>query len=380
MILLYYLKKNKLKNLFMKNIVKISTTFILFSLIFTSCSRKESDAAEKKPAAVKYPLCAVKMQALPTTLRLPAQLNPFYEVSIYPRVTGYIKDLPVDIGSIVKQGQLLMEIEAPDVEQNSLSAQERYIKVQATYRASKDNYYRLVNAAKTAGAVSPNDLQLAQSQMQSDSALCNSEKANWMAMESMKDYLTVKAPFDGTITQRNVHPGALVTAGSGNKEGMTPLLELQQISKLRLQVKVPETFATQLEDSQNVSFVVDALPGRTFTGTISRQANSLDDKYRSEAFEIDVINSNNLLMPGMYAEVLLPLKGHPNACIVPQSAVVISTERKYVIKIQNNKAVLVDITTGNEANGMIEIFGDVQAGDSVMEKANDEIKQDQTIN
>jgi membrane fusion protein (multidrug efflux system) len=362
----------------MKNIFNISATVILFSLLFTSCSRKENNTSEKKSDELTYSFYTVKTQAIATTLRLPAQLNPFYEVSIYPRVTGYIKTLPVDIGSVVKEGQLLMEMEAPEVEQNSVAAQERYIKVQATYRASKDNYYRLLNTAKTAGAVSPNDLQLAQSQMQSDSALCNSEKANWMAMESMKDYLTVKAPFDGTITQRNVHPGALVT--TGNKTDMIPLLELQQISKLRLQVKVPETFATQLEDAQSVPFVVDALPGKTFAGTISRQANSLDDKYRSEAFEIDVNNTDNLLMPGMYAEVLLPLKGHSNACIVPQTAVVISTEKKYVIKVQNNKAVLVEVTTGNEDKGMIEIFGDIKAGDSVIEKANDEIKQDQAIN
>jgi len=362
----------------MKKIFYIATTVVLFSLMLTSCSRKEKDPSEQKSVEAKYSLYVVKMQELGTTLRLPAQLNPFYEVSIYPRVTGYIKTLPVDIGSAVKQGQLLMEMEAPDVEENSISAQERYIKVQATYRASKDNYYRLLNTAKTAGAVSPNDLQAAQSQMQADSALCNSEKANWMAMESMKDYLIVRAPFDGTITQRNVHPGALVT--TGNKTDMTPLLELQQISKLRLQVKVPETFATQLEEGQSVSFNVDALPGKTFTGAISRQANSLDDKYRSESFEIDVINTNNLLMPGMYAEVLLPLKGHPNAFIIPQSAVIISTEKKYVIKVQNDKAVLVDVTTGNEDNGMIEIFGDVKEGDSVIEKANDEIKQDQIIN
>jgi membrane fusion protein (multidrug efflux system) len=365
----------------MKKILYVSAPVILFSFLLVSCSSKKDDLSEKKSVDARYPLYTVKMQeALPTTLRLPAQLNPFYEVSIYPRVTGYIKTIPVDIGSVVKEGQLLMEMEAPDVEQNSLAAKERYIKVQATYRASKDNYYRLLTTAKTPGTVSPNNLQEAQSQMQSDSALCNSEKANWMAMESMKDYLTVRAPFDGTITQRNVHPGALVTTGNGNKIEMEPLLELQQISKLRLQVKVPETFATQLEDAQSVPFMVDALPGKTFSGTISRQANSLDDKYRSEAFEIDVINSNNLLMPGMYAEVLLPLKGHPNAFIIPQSALVISTERKYVIKVRNNKAILVDVTTGNEDKGMVEIFGDIKAGDSLIEKANDEIKQDQIIN
>ena len=214
--------------------------------------------------------------------------------------------------------------------------------------------------------------------MQSDSAMANSEKANWMAMESMKDYLIVKAPFDGTITQRNIHPGALVTVG--NKTDAKPMLELQQISKLRLEVKVPETFATQLENNQKVSFVVDALPGKTFSGIISRQANSLDEKYRSESVEIDVLNSDNILMPGMYAEVLLPLKGHANACIVPQAAVITSTEKKYLIKVKDHKAAIVDVRTGNESNGMIEIFGDVKAGDAVIEKASEEIKQDQIIN
>jgi len=85
-------------------------------------------------------------------------------------------------------------------------------------------------------------------------------------------------------------------------------------------------------------------------------------------------------MPGMYAEILLPLKGHPNACIVPQSAVITSTEKKYVIKVQNHKALLIDVTTGNEDKGVIEIFGDVKAGDSIIAKANEEIKQEQVIN
>jgi len=348
----------------------------LISLMGVSCSGKGAGASETPSTAAHYALYAVEQRPLGTVMLLPAELAPFEEVSIYPRVTGYIKTILVDIGSVVKQGQVLMEIEAPDVEQNSLAAQERYNKAQASYRASRDNYSRLLNTAQTEGAVSPNDLQAAQSQMQSDSALSNSEKAIWMAMESLKDYLTVKAPFDGVITQRNIHPGALITPGG--ESSMKPLLELQQVSTLRLQVKVPEAFATQLEDRQPVSFSVDALPGKEFSGTISRQAYSLDEKYRSESFEIDVPNPDRTFMPGMYAEVQLPLKGHANAYVVPQSAVVISTERKYVIKIRNNKTDWVDVTSGNENGGMIEVFGDLAAGDSVIEEANDEIKQDQT--
>lgn len=364
----------------MKKITFLLIAVCFPSVIWISCSRNEAAISNKNSSSLNaktFSLYNVKEQALGNILRLPAQLNAYESVNIYPKVTGYIKNIPVDIGTEVKQGQVLMEMEAPEVEQNNLAAQARYIKAQASFSASKDSYYRLLSTSKTVGAVSPNDLQSAQSKMQSDSAWCNSEKANWMAMESMKSYLIVKAPFGGTITQRNIDPGALVTVG--NKTDAKPMLELQQISKLRLQVKVPETFATQLENNQKVSFIIDALPGETFTGIISRQANSLDEKYRSESVEIDVLNSDNILMPGMYAEVLLPLKGHPNACIVPQSAVVTSTEKKYLIKVQNHKADIVDVRTGNESNGMIEIFGNVKAGDSVIEKASEEIKQDQFI-
>jgi membrane fusion protein (multidrug efflux system) len=362
----------------MKKIIFIIVTVCFPSFLWISCSKNEATTSEKNTDVGNFQLYSIKEQALETTLRLPAQLNPYEVVSIYPRITGYVKSIPVDIGTEVKQGQILMELEAPDIEQNTIAAHEKYIKSQASYNASRDEYFRLLKTAETHGAVSPNDLQSALSKMQSDSAMCNSEKASWMAMESMKDYLIVKAPFDGTITQRNIHPGALVVVG--NKPDAKPMLELQEIVKLRLQVNVPETFATQLQTGQKISFISDAIPGKTFTGIVARQANSLDEKYRSEIVEIDVLNSDKILMPGMYAEILLPLKGHPNACIVPQSAVITSTEKKYVIKVQNHKALLIDVTTGNEDKGVIEIFGDVKAGDSIIAKANEEIKQEQVIN
>jgi membrane fusion protein (multidrug efflux system) len=352
--------------------------FLVIAL--NSCAKNEA-ATSKNPSSPNsktYSLYSVKEQALENVLRLPAQLSAYESVNIYPKVNGYIKRITVDIGSQVKEGQVLMEMEAPEVEQNNLAAHERFLKALASCSASKDGYYRLLEAAKTSGAVSPNDLEIAQSKMRSDSALCNSENANWKAMESLKDYLNVKAPFGGTITQRNIHPGALVTVG--NKMDAAPMLELQQISKLRLQVKVPETFATQLAVNQKISFTVEALPGRTFTGIVNRQANSLDERYRSESVEIDVVNSDKLFMPGMYAEVLLPITGHPNACIVPQSSVVTSTEKKYLVKVTNHMANIIDVRTGNENNGMIEVFGEIIPNDTVIVRAADDIKQNQFIN
>lgn len=348
------------------------------SFVWVSCSHGEAKAPEKKVTAVSGALYTVKQQPLQTLLRLPAQLNPFEVVSIYPRITGYVKSVPVDIGTEVKQGQTLMELDAPDIEQNEVGAHERYIKALSAYSLSRDSYQRLLKTAQTKGAVSPNDLQSAASRMQSDSAMVNSEKAGWIAMESMKNYLVVKAPFDGTITQRNIDPGALVVVGT--KNDLRPMLELQQIKKLRLQVNVPESYATQLQKDQKINFTIEALPGQLFEGTISRKANSLDQKFRSEMVEIDVANADNVLMAGMYAEVILPLSGHANASAVPQSAVVTSTERKYVIRVKDHKAQLVNVITGNENNGMIEVFGDVKAGDDILAKANDGIREGQTVN
>jgi len=356
----------------MKKIILITVTICFASFLWVSCSHEKSTSAENKSAAGNYSLYKIKESSLESTLRLPAQLNPYQEVAIYPRITGYVKSVPVDIGTLVKQGETLMELEAPDIEQNTISAHEKYLNAQSAYNASRDTYSRLVKTSETKGAVSQGDLQAAQSKMQSDSAMSNSEKAGWMAKESMKNYLVVKAPFDGTITQRNIDAGALVVVG--NKNEMKPMLQLQQISKLRLLVSVPETFATQLQNNKGIKFTVEALPGRTFSGTISRSANSLDPKFRSESVQIDVLNNDNTLMAGMYAEVLLPLNGHANACVVPQSAVVTSTEKKYIIKVENNKNVFVNVITGNENNGMIEIFGDVKTGDSIIAKASEEIK------
>ena len=346
-------------------------------LLLVSCSGNETVRKSVKAEAVRYQLVGVKHQAIETTLRLPAQLLPYEAVSIYPRVTGYVKRIPVDIGSEVRKGQVLMELEAPDIEQDAIAAHEKYIDVLANYNERMDEYFRLLKTSETQGAVSPNDLQMARSKMQSDSAMCNSAKASWKATESMKSYLIVTAPFDGTITQRNIHPGALVVVGS--KDGK-PMLELQEMTRLRLQVSVPESFVSQLIANQQISFVIDALPGKTFKGTVVRQANSVDEKFRSEIVEMDVSNTDKIFMPGMYAEILLSLKGHQDACVAPQSALITSTENKYVIKVVNHKAVFVNVDTGNENNGYVEIFGAVSEGDSLIAKANEDIKPGQHIN
>lgn len=341
-------------------------------VFITACSsNKEEKKEEAKAAPTNYALATVQKGGVATTIKLPAQLVAYQEVSIFPKVNGYVKNVLVDIGSKVSQGSLLMTLEAPELEQAALQAKEKYARSKADFSIDKERYLRLMEASKTAGAISPLDISTIKAKMDADSALCNAEKANWQMQQTMLAYLQVTAPFTGVITERNVHPGALVSASVKDK----PMLELKQVAHLRLQVDIPEGIAANLKNKDTVSFYVSAFPGKKMIGFISRKSDNINAQYRSERMEIDVMNKDGLLSPGMFANVVLYSNGNANAMFVPKSAVVTSTERKYVLAIKNAKITKVDVSTGNTTTSNIEIFGAVQVGDTVIANANDEIKE-----
>jgi len=343
-------------------------------IVFTSCSsvsNKEKKAEDIKPAAPKYDLATVVKGGVANRVKLPAQLAAFQEVSIFPKVNGYVKTVLVDIGSKVSQGTLLMVLEAPELADAALQAKERYARSKVDFTIDKERYNRLLEASKTAGAISPMDLSTFKSKMEADSALCNAEKANWQMQQTMLGYLRVNAPFSGIITERNVHPGALVSASAKDK----PMLELKQIDKLRLQVDIPETVAANLKNKDTVSFYVSALQGKKLTGFINRSSMNVNAQYRNERMEVDVANKDAVLAPGMFADVVLYSKGNIEALYVPKSAVVISTERKYVLVVDGEKIKKVDVSTGNATTDKIEVYGELKEGNKVIAVANDEIKE-----
>jgi len=357
--------------------MKYCVIFFLAITIATGCSENkagENKQVEKKEVHTEYVLATVEKAGVATSIQLPAQLAAYQEVSIFPKVNGYVKTVQADIGSIVAKGKLLMVLEAPELLQAALQAKERYARNKANFSIDKEQYQRFREAAATAGAVSPLDLSTIRAKMEADSALCNAEKLNWQMQETMLGYLQVTAPFNGVITERNVHPGALVSAALKDK----PMLELKQIDRLRLQADIPEYIAASIKNNDTVSFYVNALPGKKMKGIISRQSMNLNTQYRSERMEIDVDNKSNVLSPGMYASVILFSKGNVNAMSVPKSAVVISTERKYVLLVAaNNSISKVDVSTGNETADRVEVFGALQTGDKVIVNATDEIKTKQ---
>jgi len=355
----------------MKHIIKISA-IILLAVYIQACNGTKAENTDAKQKTADYQLISLQIHESSGSVKLPGVLQPFEFVQIFPKVSGFVKNVNVDRGSVVKQGQTLLVLEAPEIEQHVAAAKLKYSETYATYLTSKDKYNRLLETSRTPGTISSFDLQAAQSKMQGDSATAQGEYANYKAQQTMLSYLTVTAPFGGVITERNVHPGALV---GPEAHGNMPMLVLQQQSKLRMVINLPEEYSAQVNDKSIVHFTVNAIPGKEFTGTVSRTSGSLNDKYRSEVVEVDILNPDNSFKPGMYAEVILSVSGNKDAFYVPKSAVVTTNERKYVIVVNGSSKKWVDVTEGNSQNDSTEIFGNLHKEDKVIVNADYQIQR-----
>ena len=360
----------------MKYIGQLS--IILFAVAgLASCGSADEKKKETAIEKESYQLISLQPRSIGSEVRLPGVMQSFEFVQMFPKINGFVKDVYVDRGSVVRKGQILMKLEAPEIQEHVSAAKLKYTEAHANYMTSKDRYKRLLETSKTPGTVSAYDLEAAEAKMQGDSATAQGEYANYKAQEALYGYLTVTAPFDGVITERNVHPGALVGPGS---EGNKPMLVLQQQSKLRLVVNIPEQYSAQINDGDKVKFRVNAFPGQDFNGKVSRSSGSLSNNYRAETIEVDVLNPKNIFKPGMYAEVVLPVTGNTNAFVVPRSAVVTTTERKYVVQANDaGQAQWIDVTEGNQSNDSTEIFGDLKAGSNIVANASYQIKNGEKI-
>ncbi len=357
-----------------RSIIILSTASFLVACSNTQKPVDMTGAGTKK--TTKYQTGVITEKALSTNARMPGQLKPYNEVNIFPKVNGFVKKLFVDRGSVVRKGELLITLEAPEMESQLQAANSKYLQSQENAVASKEKYQRLKDAAREPGSVSPLELDNAFSKMKADNAMALSERSNVSSVKSMQDYLNIRAPFDGMIVQRNVSPGALVSPGKGNDQ---PMLTLQDIHKLRLEVYIPEDYVDKVDLKQPVKFTFNAIPGKEQTAKISRSSNALGSM-RSEAIEIDVINKGQQLKPGMYAEVRIPMLSGAKSLLVPNSAIVRSTEREYVIRVNNGKAYLTDIKEGLATHDSTEVFGNLKPGDAILKNANDEVKDGITLN
>jgi RND family efflux transporter MFP subunit len=193
------------------------------------------------------------------------------------------------------------------------------------------------------------------------------------SITEMEGDLRVIAPFDGVVTERNVHPGALIGPNSG-PAATTPMVRVGQSGRPRLVVPVPEAYIAGVTPGVQMSFTVPAYPGRAFTGAIARIAQAVDVKTRTMAVELDVMNRDGRLVPGTFCQVEWPVRRPAASLFVPSGSVVSTTDRTFVVRIRNGKTEWVDVRTGLASGPLTEVFGDLRAGEEVAARGTDEIK------
>jgi len=337
------------------------------------------------PPSSGTPVIVTKVVARPLDrpLMLPGDLIAFQDVEIRARVAGFVDAVNVDRGSMVRRGQLLVRIVAPELgaqrtEADARIQSARSARVEAEARLASDDatFQRLKTASATPGVVAGNDVEVAQRTVEGDRArveqLMQNEVAAVNAAKSVSDfesYLRVMAPFDGVITQRDVHVGSLVGPTAD------PMLRIQQISKLRLVVDVPETAVGSIERGALIEFTVPAYPGETFNGRVARLGHALDPKTRTMPVELDVANAMGRLAPGMFAQVSWSMRRGRASLFVPASAIATTTERTFVVRVRNNRAEWVDVKRGQAMEQLVEVFGPLKEGDVVALRGTDEIRQ-----
>ena len=348
--------------------------------LLQSCTSSNGEPTNKKIAAAvvaSTEVLPLQKGMLSSSLQLPGELVAFQQVDLYAKENSFVRKLYVDVGSEVKAGQLLATMEAPELNSLEAAAQSRLKSQEALYIASKSNYDRLLETSKTPGTISQNDLDQALAKKNSDFAQWDAAKAQYREVANRKDYLEIRAPFNGVITTRNANPGAYV--GPSGKGSEFPLFTLQEQKKLRLVIYVPEAYTGYLGHQDKVNFNVNAFPNEKFSAQVKRLAGALDNRLRSQRIEMDVTNENKKLLPGMVSNVIIPLSTKDSSFILPKTAIVSSQERIFVIKVVNNKVEWVDVKKGRENDGKVEVFGELSAGDLIVKQANEEVRNGSTV-
>jgi RND family efflux transporter MFP subunit len=304
-------------------------------------------------------------------IELPGSTEAFTEAPIYARTSGYLQQWFFDIGAHVKRGQLLAEIETPELDQQLQQAENDLRTAQANLYLAQVTADRWVTLLKQA-VVSKQETDQAVSDSNAKRATVDSAAANVRRLRQLQEFEHVYAPFDGVITARDTDIGALVQ--NGNTPGQKELFRLAAIDKLRVYISVPEVYATAVKSGETATLTLDAFPGETFIGTIVRNSNSIDLTSRTLKVEVDVDNPTGRLLPGAYAFVHLKLPATAGAVTIPTNALLFRAEGLRVAAVRNGEVKLAPITIGQDHGSTVEVTSNLTANDAVITDPSDSIK------
>ena len=303
-------------------------------------------------------------------LALPGRLEAYSRAPIYARVPGYLKSWKVDIGASVQAGQLLAEIEAPDLDQQLSQALADLLTARANAALAGTTAKRWQDLVKS-DAVSLQDVDMKNGDLAAKTAIVKATKANVDRLEVMEGFKRITAPFDGIVTARATDVGALINAGSG--KGLE-LFVISDTHKLRLYVSVPQNYAAQITAGTRAQMTVPERPGRTFTATVETTSQSVDPSSGSTLVELAVDNASGQLVPGAFANVRFALPLTSASLSVPASALIFDSRGARVATLgADNRVVLEPVTIARDLGTVIEISSGLAATDRVIDSPPDGI-------
>lgn len=358
-------------------------TYILagLTLTFAACSneKKVTEKAAAMPMMMMQSFEAISIHKTnpKVALKLAGELMADQETALYAKVNSYVQQIKVDIGSKVTAGQVMVVLDAPEIQAQLATAKSKLKAQEAIYIATKANYDRMFEADKTEGAIAKDALDQITAKKLADEAQVNAAKSIYHELKAMNNYLVIRAPFSGTVTSRNVDLGTYV--GPMGKAADLPLLIVQNNEKLRLSLSVPEANTPYLNIGDTIRFKVKSIPQKMYMARISRKSGALDEKLRSEKIEADLLNVNQELKPMMVAETNIPLQAAEASFFIPKTALVDANLGVYVIRIENGKTKNILVAKGRMMPDQVEIFGELKEGDQLLLKASEEIEEGTSV-
>ena len=344
---------------------------LIYSGIHSRAVAEERLAQRTHEAAIPTVAVVNPKEGAPTQeIVLPGNTQAFSDSPIYARTSGYLKRWYFDIGAHVQKGQLLAEIETPEVDQQLLQARADLETAQANLNIAKITAARWQDLVNT-GSVSQQETDQAVSNLSAVKSAAESSSANVRRLEQLQSFERVYAPFDGIVTARNTDIGALIDAGASAQP--KELFHMAAIRKLRLYVSVPEVYSRAARSGAPATLTLDEFPGQTFHGTLVRNANSIDIASRTLLVEVDVDNPTGQLLPGAYVFVHLKLPDETRSVTIPSNTLIFRKEGLQVGLVRNGKAELVPVKIGRDYGNTVEIVSGLQPTDAVIVDPSDSL-------
>jgi RND family efflux transporter MFP subunit len=326
--------------------------------------------ASREPAIHPVPTVAVAKvdrEDLYREVTIPAEFRPYEEVELHAKVSGYVDKMNVDFGDRVKAGQLLATLEVPELSDELHNAMAAVQKAEADHADAHLIYTRLVGVnQQQPNLVAQQDLDSAEARDHTTAAAIDAAKADVAKYQTLLGYTQITAPFDGVITWRYADPGALIEAGTAAETQAKSLLRISDNYRLRLDFPVSVEYVNDIHLGDKVDVRVESLGNKTFTGTITRFTRKVAEDTRTMITELEVLNSNLEIDPGMYATVVFQAEGRPQSLAIPIQASASGGTTRVLIVNSNHEIEERPVTLGLETSTRYEVVSGLQEGDLVM--------------